>query len=61
MKNKYKIITVDIDRHNALPLLEERVNKFISENTGWVPNTAPVKLGDCLAQALVHISAVEHV
>ena len=56
---KYKIIKVDRDYIKAVGLLEERVNKFMNKNKGFVPNSPPVVLDNDIVQTLIHVSAVE--
>ena len=59
MNDKYKIIAVDRDYKKAVGLLEERVNKFISKNPGFLPTSPPVILDNDIVQTLIHVSAVE--
>jgi len=60
MKNKYKIIAIDRDRHDPVRELEREVNEFIMKNKGFVPTTAPVVLDNDMVQMSIHVSAVEN-
>ena len=60
MKNKYKIIAIDRDRHDPVRELEREVNEFIMKNAGFVPTTAPAVLDNDIVQMLIHVSAVEN-